>query len=342
MSYSKNRQIVLKQRPQGNAKPEDFQFTEKDIPNLKDGEVLFENIMISVEPYQRNLMGNGSSEWPVMNIGETMQGPTIAKIIASKNHTFQVGTYVQSWSGWQKYGISNGLDLRKLNHSTAPLSTALGPLGLNGFTAWYGMTKLHDFKPGGTLVVTGAAGSVGSIAVQLGKLRGYRVVGVAGGPEKTAYLKEILGVDATIDYKAEDVELQIKKALPNGIDAFFENVGGPIFPMLMEYFNKDAKMTLCGTIADYNSNQLPTGTNYLPRLITIIHYRFLSIKAFATPFVMDTMDEFLKEVTPLVQQNKIKYQEEFIDGFHKLPETFFSLFNGSHSGKKLIVRIEKE
>ncbi|UII25455.1 NADP-dependent oxidoreductase [Fulvivirga maritima] len=292
MTHSKNRQIILKQRPVGNAKLSDFEKIVSEIPALNSGEVLFKNTMISVEPYQRNLMGNGSSEWPTIDIDDVMQGPTIAVVKKSNNENFKIGDYVQTWSGWQDYAISDGSDLRKLDAKVAPLSTALGPLGLNGFTAWYGMTKLHDFKPGGTLVVTGAAGSVGSIAAQLGKLRGYRVVGVAGGAEKVAYLKNTLGLDEAIDYKANDFEDQVKKALPNGIDAFYENVGGPIFPVLMEHFNENAKMTLCGTIADYNDTTLPEGTNYLPRLITIIHYRFLSIKAFATPYVMDKMPEF--------------------------------------------------
>ncbi|WDF66963.1 NADP-dependent oxidoreductase [Sphingobacterium oryzagri] len=342
MGNKQNRQIVLKQRPTGSAKLEDFQIIKNEIPSVKDGEILFQNIMISVEPYQRNLMGNGSSELDSLDIGETMQGPTVAKIIVSKNNDFKVGDYVQTWSGWQDYGVSNGSDIRLLDPKAAPLSTALGPLGLNGFAAWYGMTKLHDFKPNGTLVVTGAAGSVGSLAAQLGKLRGYRVVGVAGGKDKVNLLREDLGLDAAIDYKATDLEDQVRKALPDGIDSFYENVGGPIFPILMEYFNKDAKMTISGTIADYSNTELPKGTNYLPRLITIIHYRFLNIKAFATPFVMDSMDEFLQEVTPLIQDGKIKYSEEFVDGFDKLPETFLSLFDGSHSGKKLIVMAQND
>lgn len=200
------------------------------------------------------------------------------------------------------------------------------------------MTKVHDFKPGGTLVVTGAAGSVGTIAAQLGKRRGMRVVGVAGGPEKTAFLTGELGLDAALDYKAPDFKDQVALALPDGIDAFFENVGGPIFPVLMEHFNTGAKMTVCGTIADYSSTELPTGTNYLPRLITLIHYRFVSIKAFAVPYVMDAFPEFLAEVTPLVTYGELKHGEEFIDGFEQLPATLLKLFDGSHSGKKLIVR----
>lgn len=166
------------------------------------------------------------------------------------------------------------------------------------------------------------------------------MVGVAGGSEKVNFLENELGLDGAIDYKADDVEEQIRRALPDGIDSFFENVGGPIFPVLMEHFNRDAKMTLCGTISDYSETELPKGVNYLPRLITLIHYRFVSIKAFATPFVMEAMPEFLAEMTPLVTSGKIIYREELVDGFAKLPETLLTLFDGTHSGKKLIVHAD--
>ncbi|MEE2951876.1 MAG: NADP-dependent oxidoreductase [Pseudomonadota bacterium] len=336
-----NRQYTLATRPQGAAKLSDFRLIEAAVPSLKEGEVLFRNTLFSIDPYQRNLMGNGSSEWPALEIGDPMGGPTVGEVVESRDPDFRVGDQVQSWIGWQDYGISDGSDLRKLDSAVAPLSTALGPLGLTGFTAWYGMTKVHDFKPGGTLLVTGAAGSVGSIAAQLGKMRGMRVVGVAGGEAKTAFLTDELKLDAAIDYKAADFEQQVAKALPEGIDAFFENVGGPIFPVLMEHFNSDAKMTICGTIADYSNTELPTGTNYLPRLITLIHYRFVSIKAFAVPYVMDAFPEFLAEVTPLVTSGELRYGEEFVDGFEELPATLLKLFDGSHSGKKLIVRNDR-
>jgi len=338
MANKSNRKFALASRPQGAAKLSDFKLVQSTIPSLKDGEVLFRNTLFSIDPYQRNLMGNGSSEWPAIEIGDPMGGPTVAVVEESRHADFAAGDHVQTWSGWQEYAVSEGSSLRKLDPDVAPISTALGPLGLPGFTAWYGMTKVHDFKPGGTLIVTGAAGGVGSAAAQLAKLRGLRVVGVAGGATKVGYLKTELGLDAAIDYKAADFEEQVKRALPDGIDSFYENVGGPIFPILMEHFNTDAKMTLCGTIADYSETELPKGTNYLPRLITLIHYRFVSIKAFATPYVMDTFPEFLGEMTPLVTAGKIKYGEEFVDGFEKLPETLLTLFDGSHSGKKLIVR----
>ncbi|WP_267396489.1 MULTISPECIES: NADP-dependent oxidoreductase [unclassified Sphingomonas] len=338
MVETSNRQFTLAARPEGVARLSDFTLTKVAVPSPGDGEVLFRNTLFSIDPYQRNLMGNGSSEWPTINIGDPMGGPTVAVVEESRHPDFAAGDHVQTWSGWQDYAVSDGSDIRKLDPAVAPLSTALGPLGLTGFTAWYGATKVHDFKAGGTLVVTGAAGSVGSTVVQLAKLRGLRVVGVAGGPDKIAYLKHELGADATIDYKAADLVEQVKSALPEGIDSFFENVGGPVFPVLMEHFNNGAKMTICGTISDYSDTELPKGINYLPRLITLIHYRFIDIKAFATPYVMDTFPEFLAEVTPLVTGGKIKYGEEFVDGFDKLPATLLKLFDGSHSGKKLIVR----
>lgn len=338
MARPSNRQFTLAARPQGPAKLSDFSLIEGPVPSPREGELLFRNTLFSLDPYQRNLMGNGSSEWPAIGIGDPMGGPTIAVVEASRHPGFEPGDAIQTWSGWQDYAVSNGSNVRKLDPVGAPLSTALGPLGLTGFTAWYGMTKVHDFKPGGTLVVTGAAGSVGSMAAQLGKLRGMRVVGVAGGPAKVAMLKDELGLDAAIDYKASDFTELVRHALPDGIDAFFENVGGPIFPVLMEHFNTQAKMTLCGTIADYSDTELPQGTNYLPRLITLIHYRFVSIKAFAKPYVMDTFPEFLAEVAPLVAAGNLRYYEAFVDGFEKLPATLLTLFDGTHSGKKLIVR----
>jgi NADPH-dependent curcumin reductase CurA len=338
MTTRSNRQFTLARRPAGAATLSDFRLIESAVPSPKDGEVLFRNTLFSIDPYQRNLMGNGSSEWPAIELGDPMGGPTVGIVEQSRNPDFAVGDHVQSWAGWQDYAVSDGSDLRKLDAAVTPLSTALGPLGLTGFTAWYGMTKLHDFKPGGTLVVTGAAGSVGATAAQLGKLHGMRVIGIAGGPAKVAFLKNELGLDEACDYNAPDFREQVARALPNGIDALFENVGGPIFPVLMEHFNTEAKMTLCGTISDYSETGHPEGTNYLPRLITIIHYRFLSIRAFATPYVMDTFAEFLAEMTPLVREGRIKYREEFVDGFDKLPATLLTLFDGSHNGKKLIVR----
>lgn len=338
MATGKNRRFTLASRPRGPARSSDFERVESAIPVPEDGQVLIRNSLFSIDPYQRNLMGNGSSEWPSIAIGEPMGGPTVGEVVESRNPAFAVGDSVQTWSGWQDFAVSDGSDLRTLDPAVAPLSTALGPLGLTGFTAWYGLTKVHAFAPGGTLVVTGAAGSVGSMVVQLAKRRGFRVVAVAGGPEKVAWLTETLGADAAIDYKADDLEGRVERAVPDGIDALFDNVGGPIFPVLMEHFNTAAKITISGTISGYSDTELPPGPNYLPRLITLIQYRFVDIRSFATPYVMDTVPEFLAEVTPLVTSGEVVYREEFVDGFDRLPATLLKLFDGSHSGRKLIVR----
>jgi len=339
MRPKSNRQFVLRARPEGAPTLSDFKLVHGELPALQDGEVLFRNTLISIVPYQRNQMGNGSSEWPPIGVGDPMQGPTVAVIEESRHANLRVGDHVQTWSGWQEYAISNGSDLRKIDPDAAPVSTALGVLGHTGLTAWFGATRLHEHKPGGTFVVTSAAGSVGAMAAQLAKLRGHRVVGIAGGATKVAYLKDELGLDEAVDYKAVDFAAQLERALPDGIDTLYENVAGPLFQVLMEYFNPHAKMVLCGEIATYSNASLPEGTNYLPRLITLIHYRFIDIKAFAIPDHLDTYPEFLAEVTPLVMEGRIKYSEEFVDGFAKIPETFLRLFDGGHLGK-LIVRVD--
>lgn len=338
MTQRFTRQYILVARPQGDASLSDFELVERPLPDIADGQLLVRNTHFSIDPYQRNLMGNGSSELPPIELGAPMQGPTVAVVEESRNPGFQVGDHVQTWSGWQEYAISDGSDLRKLDPQAAPVSTSLGILGHTGLTAWYGATQVIEPNPGGTFVVTGAAGSVGSLAAQLAKLRGYRVVGIAGGAEKTAWLKDELGLDEAIDYRAPDFEEQVKRALPDGIDGFFENVGGPMFPVLMEYFNPRAQMVISGTIADYGHADMEEGKNYLPRLITLIHYRFIEIKAFSIPDHLGRYPDFLAEVAPLVADGTIKYHEEFVDGFEKLPATFLTLFDGTHKGGKLVVR----
>lgn len=333
-----NRQFILAARPDGAAKLSDFTLVEQGVPTVSEGEVLFRNELISVDPYQRNLMGNGSSELPAIDVGSVMPGPTIAVVEESRNPEFAVGEKVQTWSGWQEYGVSNGLDLRKIDPDAAPSSTALGVLGHTGLTAWVGLTKFLDPKPGGTFVVTAAAGSVGSMAAQMAKLRGYRVVGIAGGAKKVAFLKDTLGLADAVDYKADDFAAQLERALPDGIDGLYDNVGDYMFEALMEHFNKDARIAIGGTIAGYSDTDHPERGDHLPRLLNLFLYRYIQIQGFSVTDHLADYPAFLAEATPWVRNGDIKYSEEFVDGFERIPETFLKLFDGSHDGK-LIVRV---
>lgn len=234
--------------------------------------------------------------------------------------------------------MSDGSDLRKVDLASAPVSTALGVLGHTGLTAWVGMRKFLDPKPGGTVVVTAAAGSVGSMAAQMAKLSGNRVVGIAGGARKVAFLKETLRLDDAVDYKADDFAEQLKRALPDGIDALYDNVGDYMFEALMEHFNKEARIVIGGTIAGYGDTAHPDRADHLPRLLNLFLYRFVEIRGFSVTNHLGDYPAFLAEATQWVSDGSIKYSEEFVDGFERIPETFLKLFDGTHDGK-LIVRV---
>ncbi len=339
MRSIKNRQFLLARRPEGIARLNDFQLVETSLPSLKHNDVQFRNILISVDPYQRNLMGNGPSELPSIDLNTPMSGPTIGIVEQSNNADFSIGDYVVTWSGWQERGISDGQDLRKLDPNAAPVSTALGVLGHTGLTAWVGLTKIIQPKVGGTLVVTSAAGSVGSVAAQIARLRGLRVVGIAGGPEKVKYLTEELGLDEAVDYKSVNLKAELERVLPEGIDTLFDNVGGEIFESLMPHFNAEAKVVICGTITGYNDLELPKGPNRLPQLLNLFLYRFIEVRGFSLPDHLSSYPDFLSELTPWVTNGKIKYQEDYVTGFENIPETFLRLFSGSNKGK-LIVRVD--
>lgn len=340
MANKSNRQIVIAARPNGDAKLSDFDFVEQAIPSPGEGEILTRNLMISIDPYQRSLMGNASTELPPINLGQPMSGPTVALVEQSRNPNFAVGDHVVAWSGWQQYGLSDGTDLRTIDPNAAPPSTALGVLGHTGLTAWLGTTKFMNPKPGSTFVVTAAAGSVGSLASQLAKLRGHRVVGIAGGADKVRYLKEDLGLDDAVDYKAPDFADELARTLPNGLDALLDNVGGHMFEALMPHFNPQAQITIAGLIAQYAHPGATAGPNHLPDLLKLFLYRFIQVQGFAMPDHVASYPDFLAEVAPLVAQGKIKYSEEFVDGLDSIPAAFLKLFDSKNPNRgKLIARV---
>ncbi|WP_379596227.1 NADP-dependent oxidoreductase [Teichococcus globiformis] len=329
---------MIAARPTGDAKLSDFRIIKQAVPSLRDGEVLVRNLLISMDPYQRSLMGNASSELPPIDLGQPMSGPTVAIVEQSRNGNFAIGDHVVSWSGWQQYGVTDGSDLMKVDAGAAPLSTALGVLGHTGLTAWLGVTKFMTPKPGGTFVVTAAAGSVGSVAAQIAKLRGYRVVGIAGGSEKVRYLRDELGLDEAVDYKAPGFQRQLARALPQGLDMLFENVGGSMFEALMPHFNIRAQIVINGTIAQYAHPGVSPGPNRLPELLKLVLYRFIEMRGFALPDHLASYTEFLAEVGPWVSEGGIKYSEDFVDGLENIPAAFLRLFDGRNHGK-LIARV---
>ncbi|MDT0541374.1 MULTISPECIES: NADP-dependent oxidoreductase [Streptomyces] len=335
MSTQVNRQIVLAARPHGDPKASDFAIVEAALPVPGDGQVLTRNILLSLDPYNRIIMGNANSDQPSLNIGDPMFGFTIAVIEQSNNPAFAVGDHVAGMSGWQDYAVSDGSDLRKIDPEAAPLSANLGVLGMTGLTAWVGLTKIINPKPGGTLVVTAAAGAVGTAAAQIGKLRGYRVVGVAGGPEKSRHLLEDLGLDAALDHKAPDFAEQLAHAVPDGIDTVYESVGASMFGALLPHLNLKAQFAVGGVMSQITRTQAFEGPDRLPDLLRAVLYKNLTIRGFSVPDHFDSYPAFLADLAPAVAEGKLRYAEHIVEGLENIPASFPEMFQGRIMGKMI-------
>jgi len=341
MSSRVNRQIVLVARPHGNPKESDFNIVSGPVPVPGEGEVLVRNILVSLDPFNRILMGNANSEQAPIELGDTMFGFTVAIVEQSNNAAFVVGEHVSGFlgtTGWQDYALSDGSDIRIIDADAVPLAAHLGVLGVTGLTAWVGLTKILDPKPGGTLVVTAAAGAVGSAAAQIGKLRGYRVVGIAGGAEKTRHLREDLGLDAAVDHKAADFTEQLRLALPEGIDTIYENVGASQFPVLLPNVNTGAQIALGGLMSQITMTDIPEGPNRLPEVLRAIFYKNLTVRGFDVTKFYGLYPEFLADLTPALAQQKLLSTTHFIDGLENIPAAFPEMFTGRNAGK-MIARI---
>jgi NADPH-dependent curcumin reductase CurA len=297
--------------------------------------VLIRNVLVSLDPYNRIIMGNADSDQPPIDIGDPMFGFTVAVIEQSNNAAFPVGQYVASMSGWQDYALSDGSDLRVIDPTAAPLSASLGVLGHTGLTAWVGLTEILDPKPGGTLVVTAAAGAVGSVAAQIGKLRGYRVVGIAGGPKKSRHLLEDLGLDTAVDYQAPDFAAQLAGAVPDGIDTVFENVGAGMVEALLPHLNVKAQIAVCGVMSQITRTAAAEGPDRVPDLLRAVLYRNLTIRGFSVPDYWHRYPAFLAEMAPWLAAGKLRYAEHFIEGLDAIPAAFPRMFQGGTVGKMI-------
>lgn len=324
------KRIVLASRPKGEAGPENFRIEEVPVPAIKDGEILIRNHYLSLDPYMRMRMEDAKSYAAPQALGETMIGGTVGEVIESKNPKFAVGDKVGGMLGWAEMGVSDGTLLRKLDTTHVPLSAYLGAVGMPGMTAWYGLTQIIQPKAGETIVVSAASGAVGSVVGQLAKQRGCRAVGIAGGADKCAYVVNELGFDACIDYKAGNLEADLAKATPNGIDGVFENVGGKIFDACLARMNPFGRIALCGLISGYDGE--PMALNNVRAFLTMR----LTMRGFIVSEHMEFWPQGLSELGALVATGKLKFRESVAQDLESAPEAFFGMLKGKNFGKQLV------
>jgi NADPH-dependent curcumin reductase CurA len=322
--------IVLAARPRGAVTAENFRLETVPVPQLADGQVLIRNHYLSLDPYMRGRMSAAKSYATSQQLDDTMIGGTVGQVIASRNEFYKVGEYVNGMLGWSEMGVSDGVLLRKLDTTRIPLSAFLGVVGMPGMAAWYGFNHIMEAASGETVVISAASGAVGSVVGQLARLRGCRVVGIAGGVEKCAYVVEQLGFDACVDYKAGNLEADLAAATPDGVDAIFENVGGACLDASLARTNAFARIALCGLIAGYNGADMPIKNS---RLLLINR---LTVRGFIITEHMEYWQQGLQELAVLVANRQIKFRESVADGLAAAPEAFMGLLQGRNFGKQLV------
>jgi hypothetical protein len=322
--------IVLASRPRGEVVPENFRLEQAQLPQVGDGQVLVRNHFLSLDPYMRGRMSEAKSYAAAQAIGETMIGGTAGVVVASKHPRFAVGDSVVGGLGWADMGVADGSMLRKVDTSRVPLSAYLGVLGMPGMTAWYGLNRIMRVSKGETILVSAASGAVGSAVGQLAKLQGCRAVGIAGGPEKCAYVVDQLGFDVCVDYKAGNLAADLAAAAPDGIDALFENVGGAGFDAALPLMNAFGRIALCGLIAGYNGDDLAV------RNMRYMLTSRLSMRGFIVTEHMDLWPQGLGELGALVADGKLQYRETVAQGLAAAPDAFIGLLKGRNFGKQLV------
>ena len=328
-----NRQVLLASRPQGRVVEENFRIVEAPVGRPGAGEVLVKNEWLSLDPYMRGRISGVKSYAKGVDPGDLMVGGTVGEVIESKHPGFKAGDIVQGYDGWQTHGISKGAGVRTLDPKQAPISTALGVLGMPGMTAYVGLLDIGQPKPGETVVVSAASGAVGAVVGQIAKLKGCRVVGIAGGKDKCEYVVTELGFDACVDYKHGDLVTALPAACPKGIDVYFENVGGEVLAAVLKLINPFARIPLCGLVSQYNATEMPAGPNWGVLLVNRV-----LVKGFIVSDHIDRMPAFLKDVGQWVREGKIKYREDIVEGLENAPTAFIGLLQGKNFGK-LIVKV---
>lgn len=332
-----NKQWHLVSRPSGEASPDNFRLVEAPVPELQDGQLLVRHHYLSVDPYMRGRMNEGKSYAAAQPLNEVMQGGTVGEVAASKSDAYRVGDRVVGMGGWQQYQVVDGAQrglLRKVDAAQVPLAAYLGAVGMPGVTAWVGLNTIIAPKAGETVVVSAASGAVGSVVGQLAKARGCRAVGLAGGPEKCRAVTEEFGFDACIDYRAhpdlKSLSAALKAACPDGIDGYFENVGGLILDAVLLRANAFARIALCGMIAGYDGAPIPMAA---PQLLLVNR---IKLQGFIVTEQMQHWPAALQELGTLVATGKLKYRESIAQGIEAAPEAFIGMLKGRNFGKQLV------
>lgn len=337
-NLNQNTQILLASRPTGEPTLANFRIAHTEVPRPERGEVLLRTLFLSLDPYMRARMNASGSYAAPVEVGAVMTGGTVAEVIESKHTNFAAGEVVLAHTGWQTFGVQAGAELRKLDSAIAPYSTALGVLGMPGFTAYAGLNEIGRPNAGETVVVAAASGPVGSTVGQLARLAGARAVGIVGGPAKSGYIKE-LGFDEAVDHRAPDFGQQLEKATPHGIDVYFENVGGRVWDHVLPRLNTYARVPVCGLVSTYNSVGGIDGSASAGALMATVLRKSITVRGFIqTEFVDTHQARFLEEASELVREGTLQYREDIVDGLASAPAAFLGMFRGENFGK-LIVRV---
>lgn len=333
---TQNTRILLNSRPHGEPTAENFRFETTPLPTPGGGEVLLRTIYLSLDPYMRGRMNDAKSYAAPVELGAVMEGGTVAEVVESNDPSLVVGDIVLSHLGWQSYGVQPARHVRKLDPSRAPVSTAVGVLGMPGFTAYAGLLEIGKPQPGETVVVAAAAGPVGSAVGQIARIKGARAVGIAGGPDKVAYLRE-LGFDVAIDHRSPTFEDDLAAAVPDGIDVYFENVGGHVWDAVLPLLNTYARVPLCGVVAHYNDTEAPAGPDRSPYLLQSILTRSITLRGFIqSEFVKSHYRQFQTDAAGWIADGSLQYKEDVVEGLENAPEAFIGLLKGKTFGKALI------
>lgn len=341
MTSSAAKRIVMKRYPQGMPGHEDLTLEDCPIPSPEDGEMLLRTIYLSLDPYMRGRMSPAKSYAAGIQPGDVIVGGTVAEVMDSRNDKFKRGDIVLSGNGWQTHAISDGNGVIKLDPSAAPLPYYLGVLGMPGFTAYVGLLTHGQPKEGETIVVSAASGAVGQVVGQIGKIKRCRVVGVAGATDKCDYVTGELGFDACVNYKDPDFHDRLKTACPDGIDVYFENVGGDVLAAVLPLLNDFARMPVCGMIAHYNDTAAPKGPDRMPMLMRMILTKRLSIRGFIVFDDISTQGEFVRDMAEWLKTGQVKYKIDQVDGIENTVEAFQGLMSGKNRGK-LVVKVGEE